>query len=152
MPVASATLAISPPSASISLTRWPLATPPMAGLQDICATISSAPVRTRVRAPRRAAASAASQPAWPAPTTMTSYSSGYWYISGTSLLRRRRTAERRTLLRAVRQLRREVVDVERQLDLQVARVHVVRGPAGVPGDVLDLDRAAAVVHPLGVRR
>jgi hypothetical protein len=66
------TLAISPPSASISLTRCPLATPPIAGLHDICATMSSEPVSTSVRAPSRAAASPASQPAWPAPTTMTS--------------------------------------------------------------------------------
>jgi hypothetical protein len=72
MPVSSITLAISPPSASISLTMWPLATPPIAGLHDIWATISRLPVRTSTRAPIRAAASAASQPAWPAPTTITS--------------------------------------------------------------------------------
>jgi hypothetical protein len=76
MPVASMTRAISPPSASISLTRCPLATPPMAGLHDICATVSMLPVRTSVRAPRRAAARPASQPAWPAPITITSYGSG----------------------------------------------------------------------------
>src|SRR3989338_6667838 len=73
MPVRSVTFAISPPSASISRTIWPLATPPMAGLQDICATESMFIVSTRVLAPMRAAARAASQPACPAPTTITSY-------------------------------------------------------------------------------
>src|SRR5438874_624423 len=76
MPTASVTRAIAPPSASISLTRCPLPTPPTAGLHDICASLSRSPVRSSVRRPRRAAASAASQPAWPAPTTMTSYASG----------------------------------------------------------------------------
>src|SRR4051794_35438507 len=76
MPHASVTRAIAPPSASISLTRCPLPTPPTAGLHDICASLSRSPVSISVRRPRRAAASAASQPAWPAPTTITSYASG----------------------------------------------------------------------------
>ena len=37
MPTASITSPITPPSASISRTKWPLAMPPTAGLQDICA-------------------------------------------------------------------------------------------------------------------
>jgi len=43
--------------------------PPMAGLQGICATVSSDSVTTATRAPSRAAAAAASTPACPAPTT-----------------------------------------------------------------------------------
>ena len=73
MPVASMFLAISPPSASISLTRCPLASPPTAGLHDMRATASRLMVSSSVRRPMLAAASAASQPAWPAPTTITSY-------------------------------------------------------------------------------
>src|SRR5262245_40011151 len=73
MPVWSVTLAISPPKASISRTIWPLATPPIAGLQDICATASRFIVRINVLAPMRAEAREASQPACPAPTTITSY-------------------------------------------------------------------------------
>ena len=44
----------------------------MAGLHDISPTVSSLWVSSRVRAPVRAEAAAASQPAWPAPITMTS--------------------------------------------------------------------------------
>src|SRR3546814_1974988 len=40
MPAASAAFAITPPSASISRTRWPLPMPPMAGLQLIAPTVS----------------------------------------------------------------------------------------------------------------
>src|SRR5271170_5960927 len=65
-------IAISPPSASISRTIWPFAWPPIAGLQLICAIVSILPVRSRVEAPVRDAASAASTPAWPAPQTITS--------------------------------------------------------------------------------
>jgi hypothetical protein len=65
---------INPPSASISRTIWPLATPPIAGLQLICPTVSRFPVRSATRAPTRAAAAAASVPACPAPTTTMSYS------------------------------------------------------------------------------
>ena len=67
-------LPIAPPRASISRTICPLATPPIAGLQLICATVSQLVVSSAVRAPIRAAASAASQPAWPAPMTRTSKS------------------------------------------------------------------------------
>ncbi|MDQ1133854.1 hypothetical protein QE386_002449 [Pseudoxanthomonas winnipegensis] len=72
MPARSAARAMAPPRASISLTRWPLPMPPMAGLQLIAPTVSMLWVSSRVRAPARAAASAASVPAWPPPTTMTS--------------------------------------------------------------------------------
>ena len=44
----------------------------MAGLQDISPMVSKLWVTSAVRAPRRAAAAAASQPAWPPPMTMTS--------------------------------------------------------------------------------
>ncbi len=44
----------------------------MAGLQDISPMVSVRWVSSRVRAPKRAAAAAASQPAWPPPMTMTS--------------------------------------------------------------------------------
>src|SRR6266852_5143759 len=47
--------------------------PPIAGLQDICAIKSVFIVIIAVRRPKRAHARAASQPAWPAPTTTTSY-------------------------------------------------------------------------------
>src|SRR5579872_6841103 len=47
--------------------------PPTAGLQDICAMRSIFIVIIAVRRPMRAHARAASQPAWPAPTTTTSY-------------------------------------------------------------------------------
>ena len=77
MPTASATSPMTPPSASTSRTRWPLAMPPMAGLQDICAMRSRLSVKSAVRRPMRAAAMAASQPACPAPTTTTSYCSVY---------------------------------------------------------------------------
>ena len=47
--------------------------PPMAGLQLIAPTVSTECVSSSVRAPARADASAASVPAWPPPTTITSY-------------------------------------------------------------------------------
>jgi hypothetical protein len=68
----SATRPMIPSSASTSRTRWPLPRPPMAGLQDITPTEASLSVRSAVLAPARAAAWAASQPAWPPPTTTTS--------------------------------------------------------------------------------
>ncbi len=72
MPVASIARPIRPPSASISRTRWPLAVPPTAGLQGMCATVSRDSVQSPTRSPSRAAAHAASHPACPAPMTMTS--------------------------------------------------------------------------------
>ena len=63
MPTASATSPMMPPRASTSRTRWPLATPPMAGLQLICAMRSRFMVMSAVLRPMRAAAMAASQPA-----------------------------------------------------------------------------------------
>jgi hypothetical protein len=69
---ASAARPIAPPSASISRTRWPLPMPPIAGLQLIAPTVSMLWVSSSVRAPSRAAASAASVPAWPPPITITS--------------------------------------------------------------------------------
>ena len=63
MPASSVAAAIAPPSASISLTRWPLPIPPIDGLQDICPRVSMLWVSSSVRAPIRAAASAASVPA-----------------------------------------------------------------------------------------
>ena len=62
-----------PPSASISLIICPLATPPIAGLQLILAMVSMFMVISNTLLPIVAAACAASQPAWPAPTTITSY-------------------------------------------------------------------------------
>src|SRR5664279_3747961 len=76
MPTASAISPMTPPRASISRTRWPLAMPPTAGLQLICATRSRFMVTMAVRRPTLAQARAASQPAWPAPMTTTSYRSG----------------------------------------------------------------------------
>ena len=73
MPTASATSPITPPRASISRTRWPLAMPPIAGLHDICAIRSRFIVTMAVFSPMRAHARAASHPACPAPTTTTSY-------------------------------------------------------------------------------
>src|SRR3990172_9478484 len=70
---------MSPPSASISRTRCPFANPPIAGLHDMRPMASALIVSRRVEHPIRAAASAASQPACPPPTTMTSYSFGYSY-------------------------------------------------------------------------
>src|SRR5438105_10435651 len=76
MPVASAFSPIAPPSASISRTICPFANPPIAGLQDIWPIVSKFCVSIKVRQPSRADARAASIPAWPLPTTITSYSLG----------------------------------------------------------------------------
>src|SRR5262245_14612395 len=168
MPVSSITLAISPPSASISLTMWPLATPPIAGLHDICATMSRLPVSTSTRAPIRAAASEASQPAWPAPTTITSYASGYSNVmdghgvtcrstrgEGSRGLvgRRRRLVGRRAPpaalaagIVAVLLPGRELVDVEGQPHHELAGVKLIGRLAVVPRDRLDLGRAATIEH------
>src|SRR5690554_3973371 len=72
MPAWSVARAMAPPKASISFTRWLLPMPPMAGLQDICPRVSMLWVSSRVCEPMRAAANAASVPAWPPPMTMTS--------------------------------------------------------------------------------
>src|SRR5690606_11374466 len=77
MPPSSVAIAIAPPSASTSFTRWPLPMPPMLGLQLIWPSVSMLWVSSSVAQPIRAAASAASVPAWPPPTTMTSNSCGY---------------------------------------------------------------------------
>src|SRR5260370_15733980 len=76
MPVASAFSPMAPPSASFSRTICLSATPPIAGLQDICPIVSKFWVSIKVRQPSLADASAASIPAWPLPTTITSYSVG----------------------------------------------------------------------------
>ena len=77
IPDASAAAPMIPPSASISRTNAPLASPPMDGLHDISPTEPSGDGVTRAtRAPRRAAAAAASAPAWPPPMTTTSKSVG----------------------------------------------------------------------------
>ena len=73
MPVASIARPIAPPSASISRTICPLPTPPIAGLQLIWPTVSQLVVSSAVFAPNREQPpGAASAPAWPAPTTITS--------------------------------------------------------------------------------
>ena len=63
-----------PPKASISRTICPFATPPTAGLHDICANLVMSIVTNSVWQPMVAAAAAASHPACPPPTTMISYS------------------------------------------------------------------------------
>src|SRR6185312_10846571 len=62
IPALSAARPISPSSASISRTRWPLPIPPIEGLQDISPIVSRRWVNSSVRAPMRAATAAASQP------------------------------------------------------------------------------------------
>ena len=79
IPEASAAAPMIPPSASISRTSAPLASPPMDGLQDISPTEPSGDgVTSATRAPLRAAAAAASEPAWPPPMTTTSKSVVGW--------------------------------------------------------------------------
>ena len=70
--VSSVTMPMCPPSASISRTICPLAIPPTAGLQLICAVLFISIVMRQVLAPMVAAATAASHPACPPPITMTS--------------------------------------------------------------------------------
>src|ERR1051325_9524276 len=72
MPARSVASPIRPPSASISLTRLPLARPPMAGLHDMRPMASRSIVTMATRAPPRAQTRAASAPAWPPPMTMMS--------------------------------------------------------------------------------
>ena len=71
-PARSAALPMIPSRASISRTRCPLPSPPMAGLQDITPMLSRRRVTRATLTPRRAAACAASTPAWPPPMTTTS--------------------------------------------------------------------------------
>ena len=76
IPVASMARAMRPPRASISRTIWPLARPPMAGLQDMRPMARGSMV-TRATLPFEAlrmweAAHAASVPAWPPPMMLTS--------------------------------------------------------------------------------
>jgi hypothetical protein len=71
MPASSVAIAIAPPSASTSRTRWPLPIPPIDGLHDIWPSVSMLCVNRSVDVPARAAARAASVPAWPPPTTIT---------------------------------------------------------------------------------
>src|SRR3546814_10238937 len=56
----------------ISRIRWPLPSPPIAGLHDIVPISDGSKLTSATRAPSRAAAAAASVPACPPPTTMTS--------------------------------------------------------------------------------
>src|SRR5215469_2868281 len=53
----------------------------MAGLQDMAPTVENRWVTSAVRAPIRAAAAAASQPACPPPITMTSKRKSIWQVS-----------------------------------------------------------------------
>ena len=64
---------ISPPKASISLTRCPFDDPPICGLHGILATHSRVIENINVLNPILAAANAASHPACPAPITAISY-------------------------------------------------------------------------------
>ncbi len=82
MPDSSVAAAMAPPSASTSFTRWPLPMPPMDGLQDMAPRVSMLCVNSRVLAPARAEASAASVPAWPPPITITSKREGNSMGSG----------------------------------------------------------------------
>src|SRR3954466_15054885 len=61
-----------PSQASTSRTRCPLPRPPMLGLHDMVPILRESNVTSATDAPRRAAAAAASTPAWPPPITMTS--------------------------------------------------------------------------------
>src|SRR5690349_14231923 len=72
MRAASVARPITPPRASTSRATTPFAIPPIAGLQLICPTRPRSGVTSSVLHPSRAAAVAASTPAWPAPTTTTS--------------------------------------------------------------------------------
>ena len=71
-PARSAASPIIPPSASTSFTKWPLPMPPIDGLHDNSPMVSTRWVMRAVRAPVRAEDVAASQPACPPPTIMTS--------------------------------------------------------------------------------
>ncbi len=72
IPAKSAALAIKPPRASISFAKWPLPTPPIAGLQLICPMLFLLCVNKRVLCPILHKTAAASVPACPPPTTTAS--------------------------------------------------------------------------------
>ena len=75
MPARSAATPMRPSRASISRTSAPFASPPMEGLHDISPMVRSGEgVTSATDAPSRAAAAAASVPAWPPPITTTSKS------------------------------------------------------------------------------
>ena len=76
IPPSSVAAAMAPPSASTSLTRCPLPIPPIEGLHDICPSVSMLWLSNKVLQPARALARAASVPACPPPTTITSNTSG----------------------------------------------------------------------------
>ena len=73
MPPASIARPMMPSSASISRTRWPRPSPPMAGLQDMAPIVASLCVPAGCAHPSGRSPPAASQPAWPPPMTMTSW-------------------------------------------------------------------------------
>src|SRR5713101_2742996 len=89
IPASSVAIAMAPPKASTSLTRCPFPMPPIDGLQDICPSVSILWVSRRIRQPARAAASAASVPAWPPPTTITSNWEGNCIALGKKIDRNR---------------------------------------------------------------
>ena len=72
MPDLSIDRPIMPSRASISLTKWPFPSPPIAGLHDISPILLMLCVINAVFEPNHDAAVAASTPACPPPTTTTS--------------------------------------------------------------------------------
>jgi len=80
MPAASATRPISPSNASISRTRCPFPSPPIAGLQDIAPMVAKRWVTRAVLAPRRAAARR-SFAAGMAAAEITTTSNVFWSVS-----------------------------------------------------------------------
>src|SRR5258708_4837404 len=144
MPVASIARPIKPPSASISRTRCPFAVPPIAGLQGICATVSVESVHNPTCAPRRAAAYAASHPAWPLPMTMTS---NEFFIRRSTLLSH--TEPREDVLQQI--VRRALAGnlLERRARLLQIRQHEFlrqRGAVGTRRVVRSDQRLARALH------
>ena len=74
MPVKSANSPMAPAQGVDLFDHVALARPPTAGLQAIWAMVSRLRLKSSTLRPMRAAARAPSQPAWPAPMTMKSYS------------------------------------------------------------------------------
>src|SRR5471032_751115 len=102
----------------------------MAGLQDISPRVSKAWVSSRVRAPKRAEAAAASQPAWPPPMTMTSY-----FIGGS--IRAAKSIHKWLLLNST----------YRQGTAEVAELHAVgAGAAAFEGQHIARRRARQMPH------